>query len=130
MNPTFFKTAVFSMAIAVALGAMGAHYFQTKISHDQLQTFETGVRYQVYHSLALLIVALVFSHLQTGKALWVMRLFFIGILLFCGSVYLLALKDFLGITSWAKILGPVTPLGGLSFISAWLLLAFSIKKQS
>lgn len=106
--------------LAVALGAFGAHGLKARLAPEKLVTFETGVRYQVYHSLALLAVGLVQIALPAAGTLalsgW---LFLAGIALFSGSLYWLAL----GGPRW---LGPVTPLGGLALIGGWILLVFSV----
>lgn len=107
------------------LGAFGAHALKSKITSDQLQVFETGVRYQFYHSLALLVVGLIslkFEHGGIRMAAW---LFMAGIVLFSGSLYLLSNREWLGIEGWKSILGPVTPLGGLCFIAGWISLAWA-----
>lgn len=129
MNTSYFRTGAIIMALGVILGAMGAHFFETKISAERLVTYETAVRYQVYHAFAMLLTAGFSAYLIPARQQWILRLFLTGIILFSGSVYLLALRDYLGIASMAKILGPITPLGGMCFISGWILLAFSIKKN-
>jgi uncharacterized membrane protein YgdD (TMEM256/DUF423 family) len=119
--------SVFAM-VAVILGAFGAHALKSKLSSDQLQIFETGVRYQMYHSFAILILALL--NQRSGIAVNYSGLFFIlGILLFSGSLYLLACREIMGIDSWKKILGPITPIGGLCFIMGWILLLVSALKS-
>ena len=117
-------------ALAVVLGAFGAHALREKMPVDQLQVFETGVRYQFYHALAMLltgILVLLLPHPAIQRA----GLFFlIGILLFSGSIYLLSTRELLGIAGWKSVLGPLTPLGGLSFIVGWILLAYGILKNA
>lgn len=109
--------------LAVGLGAFGAHGLKAVLSAERLATFETGVRYQFYHALALMVLG-IWLRQRKNKAMriggW---LLFGGILLFSGSLYLLALGDVLSLPmGWV---GPVTPLGGLLFIAGWgaLLLA-------
>jgi len=108
-------------ALGVGLGAFGAHGLQPLLSESQLTTYKTGVHYQMLHVGVLLAIAL-FSQLRSDKllnrAFWAMTL---GIFLFSGSLYLLSTRDVLGITNWTW-LGPITPLGGLSFIVGWLLI--------
>jgi uncharacterized membrane protein YgdD (TMEM256/DUF423 family) len=98
--------------IGVALGAFGAHGLRSRLSAEMLAVFETGVRYQMYHALAILIVALAAARLDG----WLIRaagwLFTGGIVVFSGSLYALALS---GVT----ILGAVTPIGGLAFLGGW-----------
>lgn len=104
--------------LGVGLGAFGAHGLKSLLSPALLLVFETGVKYQIYHALALLGLTLLFPQTSAPPALvWAGRLFSLGILLFSGSLYLLSLT---GVRSW----GAVTPLGGLAFLSAWACLAY------
>jgi len=109
--------AVFA-AIAVAAGAFGAHALAERVTPERLQTFETAVRYQMYHALALLACGLLGEAWRRSLdvAAW---LFTAGILIFSGSLYLLVLTD----TAW---LGAITPIGGVAFISGWIALAVAI----
>ncbi|PIQ27413.1 DUF423 domain-containing protein [bacterium (Candidatus Blackallbacteria) CG17_big_fil_post_rev_8_21_14_2_50_48_46] len=109
--------------LGVGLGAFGAHALKTRLDPYFLQIFETGVRYQLYHALAMLLTG-VLQNLspEKTKLKWVSLFFNLGILLFSGSLYLLALT---GIKAW----GAVTPLGGLSFLLAWLLMALFSSKS-
>lgn len=124
----------FSGAIAVALGAMGAHFLKEIVGQglftiDNLHAFETGVKFQIYHTLALLIVALLSKHKNRVLLEKVGYCFMAGIVLFSGSLYLLSTASLLGFGSM-NLLGPITPIGGLFFITGWLLLAFSgLKKK-
>lgn len=112
-------------AITIAIGAFGAHGLKSLVDGESLRTFETGVRYQMYHALALL--ALSFSkHLPAKSLLIVFRFFIFGILCFSGSIYLLAIQEVLPFS--VKYLGPVTPIGGLLFIIGWVYLAYSVYK--
>ena len=108
---------------AVILGALGAHALKSILTPDKLQSFETGVRYQVIHALALIMLALYHqqnaSNFNLNKGIGLAAHFFIvGSFLFCGSIYGLA---FLSLTDskWSMVLGPITPLGGLSFMLGW-----------
>jgi len=123
-----FTTGAFLGALAVIIGAFGAHGLSSKLPADRLQIFETGVRYHFYHVFALLIVGILAIHSPSGLLTWSGRCFLTGILLFSGSIYLLATRDLLGIDSWSKFIGPVTPLGGTFFIAGWVLLALHILK--
>ena len=105
------------MFLAVGLGAFGAHALKARLEPDMLAAFEIGVRYQVYHALALLLLA---SLRGPSKAAWC---FTAGIALFSGSLYILALT---GIRKW----GAVTPIGGLLFLAGWLILLFSRTSQT
>jgi uncharacterized membrane protein YgdD (TMEM256/DUF423 family) len=104
--------------VGVALGAFGAHGLKSRVEPQMLAVFETGVRYHLYHALALLAVAWAASRSTSalpGAAGWA---FLVGILLFSGSLYLLVFTG----TKW---LGAITPLGGLAFLVGWGLLALS-----
>lgn len=105
--------------LAVALGAFGAHGLKPVLTPLQQATFETAVKYQFIHTLAMLACALAFR--QFGIAAFARAAWFFagGILLFSGSLYLISLKQLLGIHSWS-FLGPVTPVGGLLFITGWI----------
>jgi uncharacterized membrane protein YgdD (TMEM256/DUF423 family) len=124
----------FSGAIAVALGAMGAHFLKLKLgsglfTETNLQTFETAIKYQIYHSITLLVVALLADKFNQKLIQKAGYCFMTGIILFSGSLYLLSTAGLMGFTN-VRWLGPITPIGGLFFITGWLLIAFSgIKKK-
>lgn len=112
---------------AVILGAFGAHGLKPRLTPEQSLSFETGVRYQMFHALALLALAwLVDRHSLPAYPAW---LWTAGTVLFSGSIYLLATRTLLGLEG-LKALGPVTPLGGLLIISGWITLAISIARHS
>lgn len=112
--------------LAVILGAFGAHALKVLIPIDRLQIFETGVRYQFFHAIGLIVLSLSLSNIQnqadaeiTSK--WMHRAALamtIGIILFSGSLYILAISNLLPFTIGAFI-GPITPIGGLFFITGW-----------
>jgi uncharacterized membrane protein YgdD (TMEM256/DUF423 family) len=115
----FLIFAAVSGLLAVALGAFGAHALRGKLSENLLHAFETGVSYQMTHTLALLGVCLLMVHWGERTSLLVAASgFSLGILLFSGSLYGLALTGM-------KWLGPVTPLGGLAFLVGWAALLVS-----
>ncbi|MFV5691050.1 DUF423 domain-containing protein [Flavobacterium sp. LT1R49] len=119
--------AIFGM-IAIILGAFGAHALKKVLSLEQLSTFETGVRYQMYHAVFLLFIGLLNNLSQKAKkTIYFLVLF--GVILFSGSIYLLATND---LTSFDfKVIGFVTPIGGLLLILAWgVLLLNIINKKS
>lgn len=124
MNYTFLKLGSLFALLGVVLGAFGAHGLANHLSADQLDTFDTGVRYQFYHALALILLAILSAPMKNSPRLkYIGWLFTIGIICFSGSIYLLACREFLEIENW-KWLGPITPLGGMCFIIAWGLLFF------
>lgn len=125
MTRLFLLAASLSGALAVGLGAFAAHGLKSRLSTEQLQTFDTGVRYQFYHTLALLAVAWLSTRTQHPALPVSGYAFMVGILLFSGSLYLLATRSLLGLEGWTW-LGPVTPLGGLAFIAGWLLLFVAV----
>ncbi len=133
-NKRLFVVAILG-ALGVALGALGAHFLKAKVatgilSPDQLNGFETGVKYQMYHVIAMLILILLNAQNQSKYFNWAYYLFFVGIILFSGSLYFLCTRNLFG-AEWLKVLGPVTPLGGICFILGWLCLgltAIPVKK--
>ena len=122
-NKNIVVTASILAAITIAIGAFGAHGLKQLVDAKSVATFETGVRYQMYHCLALLVVGFAKPISENTKK-WVFRFFLFGIVFFSGSIYLLALKEVLPFT--VSFLGPVTPIGGMLFIIGWLRLAFSL----
>ncbi|MFT4770404.1 MAG: uncharacterized membrane protein YgdD (TMEM256/DUF423 family) [Cryomorphaceae bacterium] len=115
----------FSMAMAVILGAIGAHALEALISPEQLESFKTGVRYQAWHSLALIILGFSGKQFLDNKSFKALTfLFTTGIIFFSISIYLLSTRDLLGIESWKSFIGPITPIGGLLLILGWLFLGF------
>lgn len=128
MHKGFLVTAAFLGALTVALGAFGAHLLKDILSPQYLNTFETAVRYQLYHVFALVVVAIVYSTWPNKMLQYAGSLFILGIILFCGSLYLLTLLSVSGTGSFRWI-GAITPLGGLSFIAGWLYMAFGILKR-
>ncbi|TBW28995.1 DUF423 domain-containing protein [Gramella sp. KN1008] len=109
--------------LSVILGAFGAHALRRSFNDDQLRSFEVGVRYQMYHSVMLIISGIVFPFTETGQVLtaWC---FIIGIILFSFSIYALTYSDSRG--KKLKLLGPITPVGGLFLIIGWILFTFNI----
>ena len=108
-----------SAGLSVILGAFAAHGLKTRLPENLLSAFETGVQYQMYHSLALIVVALLYRFYPHHLMPWVAYVMLAGIVLFSGSLYVLAMTRI----HW---FGPVTPLGGLCFIVSWLMLAYAI----
>lgn len=122
MQKNFLILAALFGASGVALGAFGAHGLQ-KITSDEniIHGYLTGVQYQLYHALALLIIALLHEKLSGKWIRWSGNFFITGILLFSGSLYgLTALK--IAESPAVKLIGPVTPLGGVFLIAGWLFL--------
>ena len=128
MQKFFLVSGSFLAALAVILGAFGAHALKAKIEPDQLQVFETGVRYQIYHAIALILAGILFERFSNSYTSYAGYLFIAGTVFFSGSLYLLSCRSILGIEGW-KFLGPITPLGGLCFILAWIMLLLSFIKK-
>ena len=123
MDKKILVTAVFIGLLAIILGAFGAHALKKTLSVEQLQSFEVGVRYQMYHALFLLFIG-TFAFLDEKERMIIFCLTISGVLLFSGSIYLLATN---GITNMkTKFLGPITPIGGFLLISAWSYLFYAI----
>ena len=115
-NRNLIITAGTLAVLGVVLGAFAAHVLEKQLTSDELSSFQTGVRYQIYHTLALLILAV----LPLNKTSLLARFFIGGTVLFSGSIYLLTLDRLMGVD--LSFLGWVTPIGGLALITAWLLL--------
>ncbi len=130
MQKIFLISGALLGGLAVILGAFGAHALKAKLSPESLQIFETGVRYQVYHALALLLVALLSDKMNASSMNFSGYFFIAGVILFSGSIYLLATREILGIDSWKSFLGPITPLGGLCFVVGWILLLIAAIKNN
>ena len=115
--------------LAVILGAFGAHGLERVTSDEKiLHGFHTGVQYQMYHALALLVVALMVENLQRTWIKWAGICFLTGIILFSGSLYMLTYLK-IQESNAVKFVGPVTPLGGLFFIAGWLFLLLAALKK-
>jgi uncharacterized membrane protein YgdD (TMEM256/DUF423 family) len=119
MNKQIILTASFFGLLAVILGAFGAHGLEGKISDYQLGTWKTANQYHFYHTFALLFIS-TFSRAKSQSIRVSFIAFKVGILLFSGSLYLLSLRDLIGLSGFTSILGPITPLGGLSFMVGWI----------
>jgi uncharacterized membrane protein YgdD (TMEM256/DUF423 family) len=122
MQKLFLIAGGITMALAVVLGAFGAHTLENRLSEKMLDIYQTGVTYHFYHAIGLLILGLVAYYLPDSSWLkWSGWLMIGGILLFSGSLYILAV----GGLRW---LGAVTPIGGLFFIVSWILFAVAVWK--
>jgi uncharacterized membrane protein YgdD (TMEM256/DUF423 family) len=113
MAQLFWAIAAIMAGTSVTAGAFASHALKPKLSERAIEIFETGARYQMYHALALLLVALLLSRVESSSALTAAGIAFItGILLFSGSLYGLSLSG----TKW---LGAITPIGGVAFLIGW-----------
>lgn len=122
MEKTFLVIGAVLGALAVAIGAFGAHGLKAMVTPDLLANFETGARYHMYHALAIVAVALVIARYPAASlapvAGW---LFLAGIVIFSGSLYLMALTGM-------RWLGAITPIGGVALIGGWVCLALSVAR--
>ena len=121
MPRIFLMLGAINAFLCVAFGAFGAHGLKQKLSVDMLAVYQTGVQYHFYHSLGLIVVGLVLLHFPKSRYIllsgWLMLA---GIVLFSTSLYALSLTEI-------RVLGAITPFGGIAFLSAWLLLAYGVK---
>ena len=119
----FVMLGAINMALGVVLGAFGAHGLKNFVSPGHVAVFQTGVQYQIYHALGLLLVAVLLKQFPTAGGLrtggWIMLA---GIILFSGSLYLLALTGI-------RFFGPITPVGGICFIVAWIWIFWAVLKE-
>ena len=126
MNNKLISIAALLAFLSVALGAFGAHSLNELLTTEKLNSFETGVRYQFYHSLALLIIGLNANKLNATALIG--KFMLIGIVFFSFSIYLLSLQELIGIN--LSRLGPITPIGGLLLMISWLILIFKNYKKT
>lgn len=114
--------------LAVIMGAFGAHSLEKHISPESLNTWHTGVEYQFYHVLAILIAGILYQNAPSKVLALAARFFIAGIILFSGSLYIISTRAITGFENMAFI-GPLTPIGGLFFISGWVCLVIGIIKM-
>ncbi|EIJ48577.1 membrane protein [Herbaspirillum sp. GW103] len=119
---TLIAAGALNMFVAVGCGAFGAHGLKKMISAEMLAVWHTAVTYQVMHALGMIAVALLMPRMAGTALTWAGRLMLAGIVIFSGSLYLLALTG-------TRILGAITPLGGVAFLAAWLLVAWAALKN-
>ena len=119
MDRFFFVAGSVLAFFAVALGAFAAHGLKSRVAPDMLTIFETGVRYHMYHALALLAVAWAGSQWPESRVQYAGWAFIFGIVVFSGSLYLLS-------TTGIRWLGAITPIGGLGFLIGWALLVWAV----
>jgi len=128
MHSLFIKIGAIMGALAVALGAFGAHALKQKVSEAAVNIFETGVRYQFYHVIALLLCAIIyrdFNNKWTTMSGW---FFIFGMIFFSGSLYLLTFIKAANKTEFNWV-GAITPIGGVAFIAGWVCLLIGVMKQ-
>ncbi len=126
MENKYFKVGVIFAFTSVIFGAFGAHLLKDLLSVDELSSFKTGIRYQMFHALGIIILSLNQDNF-TDKLNRVLQIMSFGVVLFSFSIYLLSLQNILNIK--LSFLGVITPIGGLFLISSWMLLFFIVKKN-
>ena len=129
MHRRMFRTAALLMAIAVTLGAFGAHLLKKLLTPTLLEGYQTATYYQMIHAIAIFIAGFLYKQYHDKKMWLAGQLFFFGILCFSGSIYARVVLSFAGYTSLG-LFNLVTPLGGVLFILGWLWLLFSIPGKS
>jgi uncharacterized membrane protein YgdD (TMEM256/DUF423 family) len=129
MHKSFLKIATLLGALTVALGAFAAHTIKAKVTPDVLNIFETGVRYQMYHTIGLFIAAMLYKEFPTKNIIWAGNFFIAGIIIFSGSLYVLTFIKAINATNLLWV-GAITPFGGVAFIVAWCLLFYEFCKKS
>lgn len=122
MNKTILLTAAFLLALAVILGAFGAHGLKEKLGNEMMQIYKTGVEYHFYHALGLLLIGVLSAQMPSSLMNWSAICLTVGVVIFSGSLYTLAITG-------VRWLGAITPLGGLSFIAGWVLLFIAVWKK-
>ncbi|MCP3907360.1 MAG: DUF423 domain-containing protein [Oceanicoccus sp.] len=123
MAKTLLIIAAISGLLAVAIGAFGAHGLKGRVTTDLMAVYQTGVQYHFYHTLALLLVGILMLQFPEVSLLtWTGWLFIAGIIIFSGSLYVMALTGI-------KWLGAITPIGGVAFIAGWLAMAIAVYKH-
>ena len=129
MHKGFIRAAAIAGLLSVAFGAFAAHALKELFSEYAVNIFETGVRYQFYHVFALLAVGILYKEFPNKFIRWAGIFFIIGIILFSGSLYALTYVKGAVMPGY-KWLGPITPIGGLSFIFGWMFLFIGMLKTN
>ncbi|ALQ50957.1 DUF423 domain-containing protein [Nitrosomonas ureae] len=123
MSRTFLILGILNALLCIALGAFGAHGLKRMLSADMLSVYHTGVQYHFYHAFGIIVIGLLLLHFPKSRLMpisgWLMM---IGIVLFSFSLYGLSITDM-------RALGMITPFGGISFLTAWALLAYAIWRE-
>jgi uncharacterized membrane protein YgdD (TMEM256/DUF423 family) len=128
MNRNFLSVAALLGALSVALGAFAAHKLKTMVGPDTVAIFETGVRYQFYHVFALLFVAFLSEKIHNKWMVWAGNCFIMGIVFFCGSLYVLTALT-IAENTHRTLAGIATPIGGVFFIAGWVFLYLGVAKK-
>jgi len=122
MSKTILLSTAILLVLAVAIGAFGAHALKPRLTEEMMQVYKTGVEYHFYHALGLFLIGILSTTWPSGWLNWSALLIGLGIILFSGSLYVMAITGI-------KWVGAITPIGGLSFISGWVLLFVAVWKH-
>ena len=128
MHKLYLGLGAFLAGLGVVLGAFGAHGLKQLVGPETVNTYQTGVQYQMYHAFALMLVGILYERLPNNLMNWSGILFLTGIVLFSGSLYLLASLKAMNKVGVSDI-GIITPIGGVFFVVAWLLLVIAILRK-
>lgn len=128
MHKLFLGLGTFLAGLGVILGAFGAHGLKKLVGPETVNTFQTGVQYQMYHAFALLIVGILYERFQSNLLNYAGAFFLVGIVLFSGSLYLLSSLKAMNRVGLSGI-GLITPIGGVLFIVAWILLLIAVIRK-
>jgi uncharacterized membrane protein YgdD (TMEM256/DUF423 family) len=118
MHKGLLKLGAILGGLTIILGAFAAHIIKSRVAPDVLTVFETAVRYQMYHVVAIFLTAILYKEFPTKSIAWAGKLFLLGIILFSGSLYLLTFVKAIGADNFTW-LGAITPFGGVAFIAGW-----------
>jgi uncharacterized membrane protein YgdD (TMEM256/DUF423 family) len=129
MHKGFLKAGAIFAMLSVIAGAFATHAIKGLVSDNALATFETAVRYQLYHAFALLFTGIIYRDIHFKLTAWAGRLFFAGILLFSGSLYFLSYLQ-ATVSAGYRWVGIVTPFGGAAFIAGWICLLIGFFKKN
>ena len=121
MNKSVLLKGAILGTIAIIFGALGAHALKNVLTPEQLSSFETGVKYQMYHALLLVMLSIMIKQIHSKYLLVAVNFIFIGVILFSGSIYLLTIKNLFTL-DYLKFVGPITPIGGILLVIGWCLL--------
>ena len=128
MRKTFLRIGALVAMLAVIFGAFGAHSLKEVLTTEKIATFEIGVRYQFYHAIGILLIGLLLYNRKNKLLIAAGWLFLGGVVLFSGSLYLLAVRETMNLSlAW---LGPITPIGGVLFIAGWACLLLSTYQEN
>ena len=125
LQKKLFQTSTILIGLSVMLGAFGAHQLKNFLTSTELATFNTALQYQFIHAIGLLILSIGLRRIREQIAQTSALFFGVGMVIFCGSLYILSIKNSLGLDDSIKWIGALTPIGGLCFIAGWFYLAYN-----